>query len=854
MSTRVTREYLLKGLFLGLWLYAAVHAAVDSGGRPDRGLLWIVAGVLCGLSVSLSLATVIQIRRGLRPWRNWLAFPVLVLLESPSFVYGGVVGGLLIALLTGHPGLLGWIAGTDASPGLNGESAAQAEPPPAGLLPHAWLVYFAAGGLLLGYGFAKFRQTADRRWRLGLGLALAAAVIYVGIEYLNRLGGMDTPAARYWIAVYLLAGLPFFYLLTLCGETEESEVEIMAMSATLGVALHLLRVGELFPSGGGAVVLLVPLTIYFVYAVFLLPPLRLYKHLLRGYSYMHVGQLRTALEFLRRAQELDPNSRLAHDGLVQLHRRLTPEAIVADPALAAMVDYRLCLERAAALLMQPPSPLQIQEAERFLHLVESKQPSLQARIDYLRTLLHLHRKEFDVAAELLRRLLDPIAGDYDPRVRAETLFDAWELALRLHPQMVARIGERELDHPGRRMEAIAAVERVLTQQPDHAAARELKINLYPTLKEEEFLETRQRHGRLPRDFDYAYVEQLGLALIERPEAADRNRGRGFLRIAALGQPQRAPQIHFKLAESFEQSGESEQAEQALQAVVQTAESLGIHQLTPEQKQAYLESLRRLASRAEEKQDYDTAIAHLRRYLEAGGTIVLETYRKLAELYAQKGDPLNAVLMVETALTYAPDDADLLRKKDSYYYSLQPARLEQVKDKVARWLDVDYCLRKAAAALNAKEPSVELLEWAGHLAALAAIMQPQGNAVRLTQARVLLRRGQRDEAVKILEDIHYESDKGSGGEEEAWYQATKMLGYLYLDELGRPENAVHCFLKYKDYYKSGADTLFAIARCYEALGDVRRAVQYYKAVTGFEGHPLVWEAHDALRRLQQTPTS
>ena len=56
------------------------------------------------------------------------------------------------------------------------------------------------------------------------------------------------------------------------------------------------------------------------------------------------------------------------------------------------------------------------------------------------------------------------------------------------------------------------------------------------------------------------------------------------------------------------------------------------------------------------------------------------------------------------------------------------------------------------------------------------------------------------------------------------------------------------MKYKDYHKSGADTLYQIGRCYEAMGDIPHAAQFYNAVTGYEGHPLYWDAKEALKRL------
>ena len=210
--------------------------------------------------------------------------------------------------------------------------------------------------------------------------------------------------------------------------------------------------------------------------------------------------------------------------------------------------------------------------------------------------------------------------------------------------------------------------------------------------------------------------------------------------------------------------------------------------------------------------------------------------------------MNALLMTETGLTYDSTDTDLQRKRDSFYYSVEPERVERVKDRVAKWFDVRYCVNKAMSVLNAKDDGAELLDWASHLAKLARIMKPESNGVRLVEARLMLRRGERDEGLKVLEDIHYDSKKGSGDEEEAWYTATKLLGQLYLDELGKPENALHCYTEYKDYFKSGADTLYQIARCYEAMGDRPHAIQFYNAVTAYEGHSLYWDAKDALNRL------
>jgi len=326
---------------------------------------------------------------------------------------------------------------------------------------------------------------------------------------------------------------------------------------------------------------------------------------------------------------------------------------------------------------------------------------------------------------------------------------------------------------------------------------------------------------------------------------------------------------------YEKHGDPDNAARALEAVKHAGLAVGPGNLAKDQRQFYLDALRKLAAAAEARGDaphaaaeeakdrgdlaamaarddearpyFESAVADLKQYLTDGGNAALDSYRKLAGLYGKLRDPMNAVLMTETGLTYDRTDSDLKKNKDTFYYSLDPARLEAVRERVEKWFDVRYCVDKAMAVLNVKDGGLDLLDWAAHLAKLARIMKPESNGVRLVEARVLLRRGDRDEGLKILEDIR-ESDKGSGDEQEAWYATAKLLGQLYLEELSRPDLALNCYLDYKAFHKSGADTLYNIGRCYEAMGDHPRAIQFYNAVTAYEAHPLYWDAKEALRRL------
>src|SRR4051812_8153960 len=95
------KEYLLKGVFLGLWTFVALQVAVDRDAvRVD--LPWVLGWVGAGLLLGLIAGTILQFYRGVRPWQNLAAFPLLVLLESPTFIYGGIVFGLAAGVLSGR--------------------------------------------------------------------------------------------------------------------------------------------------------------------------------------------------------------------------------------------------------------------------------------------------------------------------------------------------------------------------------------------------------------------------------------------------------------------------------------------------------------------------------------------------------------------------------------------------------------------------------------------------------------------------------------------------------------------------------------------------------------------------------
>ncbi|HSQ55832.1 MAG TPA: tetratricopeptide repeat protein, partial [Gemmata sp.] len=555
MTSWHRNEYILKGVFLGLWVFFALQVPIS---RFDAwiDILWVVGWVGAGLAVGFIAGAVLQLIRGVRPWQNWLAFPILVLLESPTFIYFGITAGLVVGVVSGMPGAEPWAKPLAEFFGLQFSDIVHEtsrllpdDDPRKGKLPGDWLGYCVAAGAILGFGLYRFRQVQDNRQRFLIGMGIAAVIVYlvgkfVSAEAVTNIPSLDKPEARFNLGLYILLGLPFFYLLTFCGEAEESEAEIMIVCASLGASLQLMNLKSAIPGIGTAGAFLLPITIYFVYATWVLPGLRVFKHTLRGFSYMNLGRLRLAIQFFRRALELDPNNALARKGLIALHNNLTLSKIDNDPQLAESLDFSLCLDRATALLMPAgsvPTAEERAEAERFLSLVEKKQPAYSAWVDYLRVISLLHAKQPDAAAETLSRLLNPETPGYHPVVRKRVLYDAWDLALRLHPKLVDRLGWAELNKPGRRMEAIQAVERKLATEPDNTTAREYRTLLYSQLNEGEFTAA-AAHGT-PKDFTYEYVEQLGLALVDDADPDRRDRGMGYLRIAARGLADRAPGLY-----------------------------------------------------------------------------------------------------------------------------------------------------------------------------------------------------------------------------------------------------------------------------------------------------------------------
>jgi tetratricopeptide (TPR) repeat protein len=828
-------EYLLKGVYLGLVLFAALAVGTippDSGALANEGLLRVNLSALAGFGLALLVAAALRFREALRARGRLVAFVLFLLLESPTLVYLGILGGTAFGLYLLREAL----AGLDPA---RREALEQLFTPVLG------------GAALAGLAFGLLRQVRDRLARIVLILALAAGLVGMVLSWLglvdlkffgtSRTYVLENPAP---FAIQILLGIPFFYLLTFSGHEEESEVEIGVMSGLLGLGL-----GILFADNKqfASLAFLLPVALYFVYTMRVLPALRILKHAFRGFSYARIGRYRRALLAFRRALQLDPNNRLAREGFWEVHRSLDLDELANDPQTLALVDLDLCLDRAGALLLSKPNEAQLAEARRLLDLVRKLDPARGAAVCYWQAVADAHSGRIDEAARELTSLLDPVPFGADNPYRVSVLLPAWQMALLLHDGLRERVGLPQLAQPGRRMEAIHAVERQLAAVSDDQSAITMKKMLYKDLTEAEYNAGAGDAGLAAPYVDHAYLQHLGLALIN--DDARWQRGGEYLRLAARGLPDLGPTLFVQIAQAQQRAGRLDEARHNYELAKRAGQGVGPKNLDEAQRQAYFATVKYLAEDALTRGDVDAAIEDFRLYSESERSGV-ETLRTLAGLYERKGDALAAARATDQALQYNAKDADLLEKKDRYYYSIMPEELQARLEQYGPGFDVAYCLQKARLAVD-RYTDAEWLDVAHHLTRLALVVKPDALAAKVLLARVLLRYGERDQAVAALEEARGPQKPesfASGDDEEAWYQASQLLGDLYL-EMGRADLAVPCLNDFRKSAKSGAKTLFKLGQAFESLGDSKRAAKCYEQVTAYQGNPLVPDAEEALARMK-----
>ena len=133
-----------------------------------------------------------------------------------------------------------------------------------------WVI---AGGAVSGYGFSSLRQTKVK-FRVWMGLLMAVGLAAAAMTTLREHPEWLPKEQRLMAGVLLLLGLPLFYLLTLCGLAEESEIEFAALCTGLCIGLWLVSEQMLASSQGSDVAVGLPIILYFVYTMRIMPGLR----------------------------------------------------------------------------------------------------------------------------------------------------------------------------------------------------------------------------------------------------------------------------------------------------------------------------------------------------------------------------------------------------------------------------------------------------------------------------------------------------------------------------------------------------------------------------------------------------
>ena len=87
-------EYILKGVFLGLLLFAGLHEA------DWRSLGLVALCTVAGFALFLSIRAYRRVREGYRARGRVFSFILFLILESPALVYLGILTGMVAGAAT----------------------------------------------------------------------------------------------------------------------------------------------------------------------------------------------------------------------------------------------------------------------------------------------------------------------------------------------------------------------------------------------------------------------------------------------------------------------------------------------------------------------------------------------------------------------------------------------------------------------------------------------------------------------------------------------------------------------------------------------------------------------------------
>ncbi len=806
-------EYLVKGLSLGILGYL--------GWNADPKATALVYGlVVLGLAVALVLAWQRARVAGAAPKSLSFSFVVYLLLEYPGLIYTGVLAGLLMGA-----GLVTFVLTQWTATELG----------------------LALGiGLALGVVLVGLRLIAQRNIRRAAVLALGVAAVGLFIFYLFR---AELPASfhLYTFGMHLLLAVPVFYLLTISGRIEETEIEIGLVCALLGIALWVM-----LSSAFQLVAMLIPIVIYVGYTQYLLKDMQAFKALLRGMGHARLGATAEALTSYRRALHFSPNHKGAKQELWRVHRQIDLRQVHQDERLLKLIDFELCLQRARDLLFaEKITPEQIGEAKQLLDLVNDQRPQLRPAVLYYRVVAYTHANELDKAEQTLKQILDDSQFSPEEKASRQTiLVPAWQLALMQHGELRKRVGEPLLQS-GLRMTAIAAVEYAASKAPLTPEEQELKARLYTDVTLAEY--DREAGSDLQQQaslFDHKFVYDRGLDLLD--DAKTYERGVELLAIAVRGQPKHAAAVWKLSADAAIHHGDTKLTRQAQNEVKAWTKLLGLKEISTESQAAYFATVKQLGEAAYHeamagRQAPEAALENLLLASEAPQSGV-DTLRMLADLYELQGNVVQTMHYNEQCLMYDGKNKHFLERKDRLYVSLSEEDLVTHKEKLNKLIDLNYLVNKPKEILENKNCGPEQLDWAKHLAKLLTAAAPERVAGWAMLGRLFLRLGQADNGVKALEYAYQlgQDSKPSGDDLDQWYLACRILGDYYLQQQ-RYAEAQECLKSFSQSTKSGADTHYKLGQIAEGLGDLAKAKNHYQSANMFD-HPQKYEVSQALERL------
>ena len=351
-----------------------------------------------------------------------------------------------------------------------------------------------------------------------------------------------------------------------------------------------------------------------------------------------------------------------------LHNNLTLSKIDNDPQLVKESISPFASIAAATLLM-PPLPLRAsrpREAEPVLSLVEQRSRRTCGRVDYLRVISRMHAKEYDQAAEVLSRLLNPESPGYHPKVRNHVLFDAW--TWRQAPSATRRrLGFSELNKPGRRIEAFDAVERKLALTPLTRPRRSTRRSCTRSFRKASSSRRWEHPAHRPRisptstSSNSAWRWSTTPTRIVASAAWAISAWPGRLADHAPGISQARRQVYGKHGDEANAKNSLEMAKQVGLAVGPQPRPRPVEQVSRRSPQA------RRPGRSVRRYDNGDR-QRVRQYQEDRGPAALETYRKLADLHGklakttgENKEVLNALLMTANGLALAARPFAVMRR-------------------------------------------------------------------------------------------------------------------------------------------------------------------------------------------------